>query len=172
MIINFTLGLTELDDKKKIFLREAIRGIIIKNGLLLLVQTNKGDYKLPGGGMKSHENHKEALIREISEETGYRVLNIKNKIGEVIEQQIDSFENDAYFKMISHYYLAQVNDEVGEQDLDNYEKEQDFTAKLVKINDAIEHNEKVIAENPPDMNSWIYRETLVLKELSNWFQEL
>jgi len=169
MIINLVLGLTELEHEKKVNVREAVRGIVIKKDGILLVQTNKGDYKIPGGGVKSYENHKEALSREIKEETGYRVLKFEDKIGQVIEQQIDSHEKDSYFKMISHYYLGQINDEIGEQELDNYEKEQNFTAKFVKIDQAIAQNEKVLKENHSDMNAWVYRETLVLKELAKCF---
>jgi len=40
-----------------------------------MVRSQKyGEYKFPGGGIERNETHAEALIREVMEETGYRLL--------------------------------------------------------------------------------------------------
>ena len=50
----------------KVFQRNAVRAIISnEQGKLLLIKSNLGDYKFPGGGIEEGENEKQALIREI-----------------------------------------------------------------------------------------------------------
>ena len=50
------------DDKKvieykKSFKRIAVRGVVIRGEEILLVKSNKGDYKFPGGGINKGESH-------------------------------------------------------------------------------------------------------------------
>lgn len=102
--------------------RVAVRAVIYKNDLLLMVKSNKGDYKLPGGGLEKGEEHKNTVIREVLEETGYNVNNVREYLGEVIERNNDTFEEGSYFEMISHYYFCEIDDIIGVQKLDDYEK--------------------------------------------------
>lgn len=50
---------------------------VISNNKILMVQENKEEIKslwdLPGGKVKSNEDIKQAVIREILEETGYKI---------------------------------------------------------------------------------------------------
>ena len=104
--------------------RRAVRGIIAHNGKLLMVKNSKGDYKFPGGGLEE-ETVEEALLREIKEETGYNSIEIKEKAGTVIQQNMDKYEKDTYFRMKSNYYycILKDNNNIG-QCLDDYEKSQ------------------------------------------------
>ena len=61
--------------------RTAVRGVIHYQNKILMVQTNCGDYKFPGGGMEEGETEKETLLREITEETGYTDIHIGVKTG-------------------------------------------------------------------------------------------
>ncbi|WP_181976155.1 NUDIX domain-containing protein [Roseburia inulinivorans] len=84
--------------------RTAVRGVIHYQNKILMVQTNCGDYKFPGGGMEEGETEKETLLREITEETGYTDIHIGVKIGETFEQNIDTEDPESYFQMKSCYY--------------------------------------------------------------------
>lgn len=151
--------------------REAIRAIIFQENLILLVQSNKGDYKLPGGGVELNESHSECLIREVGEETGYINLIIKNKLGSVIENKLDEYDNKALFQMTSHYYLCElVNNKRIAQHLDDYESAQDFSPKWVNLTEAIEQNEKIISNFESGKNGWLKREIFVLKKLKNIYK--
>lgn len=146
--------------------REAIRAIILQKNKILLVHTNKGDYKFPGGGVEGNESHSDCLIREVAEETGYINCIIKDKLGSVIEKKLDEYDNNALFQMTSHYYLCELlNDKRITQQLDDYEFAQEFSPKWVSINDAIEQNEKMINSFELEKNGWLEREIFVLKKL-------
>ena len=82
----------------KIYYRKAIRAVIIQDKKSLLVQSNKGNYKLPGGGMEANEKHAESLIREVAEVTGYISCLVKDKLESVIEKKPDEFEWDIIVK--------------------------------------------------------------------------
>ena len=58
------------DEDMDKFVRTAVRGIIFVGNKLLLIEDNKGEVKLPGGGQESGECDADTLIREVMEETG------------------------------------------------------------------------------------------------------
>ena len=53
--------------------RPAVYAVIIKDGKVLLAKTWDG-YTLPGGGMLIDETIKEAVVREVKEETGFDIV--------------------------------------------------------------------------------------------------
>jgi ADP-ribose pyrophosphatase YjhB (NUDIX family) len=164
--MNFNLELDEQNLKSflKTIARVAVRAIIMKNNRILLVQSNKGDYKFPGGGLEEIESHEDCLKREVREETGYVNCLVKDKIGIVIERKMDEYEDQTVFQMTSHYYLCELTtDEKVTQQLDDYEAILDFTAKWVTLEEAIIQNESLI--NNLEKNSWLKRETFVLKHI-------
>lgn len=168
LFFNELLGVLTIDKKEaKTIQREAVRAVIFRDHQILLIHSNKGDYKLPGGGVQKNESHAEGLLREIVEETGYSSCIVKDKIGEVIERRKDNYEQNAYFEMTSHYYLCEIasNDQVDQQ-LDDYEAIQEFTPRWITIDEAIEQNQKIL--NQLEKNSWINREIFVLKELKKF----
>ncbi|MFD0770219.1 NUDIX hydrolase [Bacillus sp. CGMCC 1.60114] len=167
--MNALLGISEIDENKvKINYREAVRAIIIQDNKILLVHSNIGDYKFPGGGVEKNESHAEGLMREVAEETGYHNCEIRNKMGVVIERYIDEYDKNAIFQMTSHYYFCEVNGEKTAQKLDDYEFEQEFTPRWVRLGDAINQNQKIV--NQCEQNRWIHRENFVLKELKKAYE--
>ena len=91
------------DNPVQIKKRTAVRGVIHYQNKLLMVRTNEGDYKFPGGGMEEGETDKETLLREITEETGYTDIHIGLLIGKAFEQNIDTADPSQYFQMESCY---------------------------------------------------------------------
>ena len=144
--------------------RIAVRAIIMKNNHILLIQTSRGDFKFPGGGVEKNESHEECLKREVKEETGYIDCIVKDNIGTIIERKKDDFEEDTLFQMTSHYYRCDLaTEEKKLLQLDEYEAILDFTPKWVTLDKAIQQNESLIGKF--EQNSWLKRETYVLKQL-------
>jgi 8-oxo-dGTP diphosphatase len=69
------------------------------------IQTSRGHYFLPGGGVKNNEAPKECLRREMLEETGYEV-----EIGPLIGEAMRYFLSIKSEPILSdgYFYLAQM----------------------------------------------------------------
>jgi len=167
------LGLkhTDISPNVKIKKREAIRGIIFKDNKILLIKTNRGDYKFPGGGKNDNESRIETLIREVKEESGYEVKKVDRQIGVIIERRPDFIDQDAIFEMISFYYLCQVSEERKSQNLDQMEIEQEFKPEWISLDEAIYNNETLLNSRREDLNFWVERETSALKEIRKMLTE-
>ena len=140
----FTIDLKDYDPNGKKFYRPSVRGIIFdKDGNLAMAYSEKYHYyKFPGGGIEDGETHIEALTREIKEETGLTLMPESVKeFGEVLRiQNKNEAGEDIIFVQYNYYYTCEVEHEVGEQDLDDSEKEAGFALKFVPIDEAIAAN--------------------------------
>ncbi|ART76966.1 NUDIX hydrolase [Sutcliffiella horikoshii] len=162
MYFNKFIGIEKVENKH-IKVREAVRAIAIRDSHILMVHSNKDDFKFPGGGVESGETHVEALIREVLEETGYVNTVVGEKFGVYLERREDVFDQGLHFEMNSHYYMCECMGETVAQQLEGYEIEQGFTAKWITIEEAISQNER--AQKLSDHNGWIERETYVLHKI-------
>ncbi len=91
-------------DKEKLFFRPSVYGIIIDQTKILLSKQWDG-YDLPGGGVELGETIKEALVREIKEETG-----LDAEMDELIACQ-DSFfkaSKEHFFHSVLLFYTAKI----------------------------------------------------------------
>ena len=72
MELLFEIDLHDYELGDSVFSRPSARGIIFDDsGRIALVYSQKEKYyKFPGGGILADEDKKEALIREVREETG------------------------------------------------------------------------------------------------------
>lgn len=157
------LGIKKIEDNVKMNNRVAVRAVITEGNKILMVHSNKGDYKFPGGGVHKGEKYEDALKREIQEETGCVVNNVKDVIGTIVERKKDELESDTVFQMTSYYYLCEASDRKTSQKLDAYEAKLDFSPEWISLDDAISENEKALKN--ADRSAWTYRETLALKQL-------
>ncbi len=166
-MFDLKFGLEEKEfDTKKVLLRKAVRAVIINDNNLFMIKTNEGDYKFPGGGIEANESHEEALKREALEETGYRLKDVKHKLGQVIESHIDRYDENQIFQMISDYYLCEISNEHEEQKLDDYEQDLDFKPIWINIDQAIFENDQLLKNNANISTHWLKRELEVLKAIS------
>jgi len=55
VIFNEILEIGLCHHRKNTCHREAVRAVVLKNKLLLMIRTNLGDYKFPGGGVEEGE---------------------------------------------------------------------------------------------------------------------
>ena len=150
----------------KMIFREAVRGIIKhENKLLMVYSTKDGDYKFPGGGVNAGETYEETLIREIREECGAKVTSICSEFGKTVDYDIPMEKEYDVFKMISYYYICDVEAILEKQILDEYEEELGFVPVWIDIDSAIEANKMIIKSNTCNAPRWTQRELFVLELL-------
>ena len=160
----FYYGISEIPENYRIIERKAAKGIVIDGNKILLIFNNHGDYKFPGGGLKSGETFFDALKREMLEECGCVVESIGECLCTTVEQNHDKYEKNSIFKMISEYYICKINNSKHyNTNLDDYEKEQQFESVWINIKDAINNNSKLLDTASDNINPWLKRETDVMK---------
>ena len=139
----FEIDLKDYNKKDNVFRRPSARAIIIKDNKLALVYSIKEKYyKFPGGGIHDYEDKREALIREVREETGLIVIPESiREFGSVLRRQKSDKSPHTIFEQENFYYRCDVKDECANQELDDYEREAGFILKTVDIDEAIAANE-------------------------------
>ena len=138
----FEIDLQDYEGCTKVFRRPSARAIIFKDGKIALVYaTNERYYKFPGGGIHDDEDKKQALIREVREETGLNVIPERiTEYGSVLRRQRSERDKDTVFEQENYFFLCETEDAAGSQDLDDYEKEAGFKLVYADIDDAIRVN--------------------------------
>lgn len=124
--------------------RYAVRAVLIddNNRVCLIHAKNAGYYKLPGGGVDTGETDEVALIREVSEESGYE-CEIISELGRIVEYRCqDPQYTRLGLKQISDCYVARAIRKVG-SNLMNDELEDGFEALWTE---NAEHAIKLIKE--------------------------
>jgi len=156
-----------LEKAGKTFIREAVKGVILKGEQILMIHSlQNGDYKFPGGGIEGAESPEDTLIREIKEECGAVVSQIGEKIGTVIEYKKALEPAFDVFKMVSSYYFCQVSENQCEMDLDPYEQDLGFHPVWISVSEAINQNKKVFHTQKVNVSKWVEREIFVLESLN------
>jgi 8-oxo-dGTP diphosphatase len=115
-------------------IRYAARGIVLnhENKIAIFNKVNKNEFKLPGGGLENNETFEEAFIREIEEETGCILSNIR-EIGYVEEHKSQS-----NFKQISKVFIGECITQNISLNLTEKEKEEGGTLVWMNVDEAIE----------------------------------
>ncbi len=101
--------------------RPSVYGVIIKNKKVLLIKYKDGKYVIPGGGINKKEKIKNALKREIFEETG-----LKFKGEKIIECTENFFETKTHgytHSLRIYYLLGNVSGVPNLNNLDDHEKD-------------------------------------------------
>lgn len=156
-----TIDLKNYQSEKTVFCRTAVRGIINHGNKYLMIHSKYGEYKFPGGGQNDGETLIDTLRREVKEETGYTV-----KIDSVCEylkltEKRKAIDADVML-MTSYYYFCDVEDKVGERNLDDYEKEEDYQTVWLTLAEAMTYNESI---SDTERIPWVIRDTAVMNDL-------
>lgn len=143
--------------------RKAVRAVILRGDKIALIKCQKeGFYKFPGGGIEEGETRLETLIRETGEEAGLRIKPDSVREFGVMREVRAGLFGEEIFDQTSYYYLADVEDQIMEQDLDKYEEEMGYELVWIRIREAYETNMK-IGEEKQYKTTFLLRESHVLK---------
>jgi len=146
--------------------RHAARGIVVRGDNILLLYTQRyHDYSLPGGGIDEGEDEIAGLIRELKEETGAQGVRNVKAFARYDEYRPWYKPNADIIHMISHCYLCDIDDALGETAFESHEVSNGMTPVWMNIYEAIEHNQDVKA-NSDKKGLSIERETFLLKVIA------
>lgn len=101
-----------------------------------------GIHTLPGGGVEEEESIEEALLREITEETGCTIARYE-PLGYVEENRFH-----ADYTQISYYYIVHTEDEALHPHLTATEAANGTTAMWCTLDDAFERISTPVFERP------------------------
>ena len=120
--------------------RPSVRGIILLNGKIAMIYSQKYRYyKFPGGGVEEGETHIQTLTREVREEAGLFVIPSTVKEYGVVHRAEKGYREDIFIQD-NYYYLCDVSSETVKQRLDPYEAQEQFTVEWIDPKEAIRQN--------------------------------
>jgi 8-oxo-dGTP diphosphatase len=137
----------ELEEGRTVSWRPSAYALVRKDDKILFVKTKQhGKWELPGGGVELHEKIWDGMIREVFEETGYKI-SAKNKLPFYIEN--NSFyapDVDEYFNAIPMFFEAELESEVQIKDHIDFENEV-HEIKWISLNELKTYNINSITLN-------------------------
>lgn len=169
----FEMDSHDYEDSYKTFRRPSARAVILKPNktIALVYSVNNRYYKFPGGGIKDDEERRTALIREVKEEAGLSVIQgTIREFGSVLRRQKSDKEENTIFEQENFYYFCDCEEEIGEQNLDDYEAEAGFVLRFVSLDEAIKTNGEFRSDNQFDQ-LMIDRERRVLELIKEVIDE-
>lgn len=111
-------------------IRHACRGIVVKQGKILLsYEQSNNQYLIPGGGVENNESLVDCCKREVLEETGC-----------ICEPRVNYLDIDEFFanwNYINHYFICQLTGENAELHLTAGEKSRGVTFVWVELEKAL-----------------------------------
>ena len=150
-------------------LRVAVRAITFVDGKLLMINSDFGELKFPGGGQENGESDEETLIRETLEETGYHVIPKSIRaFGEVEEKRL-SVHEPMIWHQINRYYFCDVEKTHEECHYTENEKKYGFHQVLYSLEDAIRINEETLRKE--GFHAWNQREYNVLRLIKEHLEQ-
>jgi 8-oxo-dGTP pyrophosphatase MutT (NUDIX family) len=130
----------KMGDTTQFKTRNAVRGILIREDKIALLNVTRFNYhKLPGGGVEKGETIKQAFLREVLEEVGFN-SNVFSYLGHIIEWR-DQFN----LKQTSEIVAGQVIGKIGPNKLEPSEVEEGFKVEWVPLKDA----EQILLKDQP-----------------------
>lgn len=165
MRLLFEMDMKDYGECTHSFRRDSARSIIIRNGKVAMIHSEKYDYyKFPGGGIENGEDPFDAMIRETQEEAGLTVIpETVKEYGYVHRIQRSDNDPSECFIQDNYYYLCDAADGLVSQNLDEYEKKESYQLEYVEPSLAIQKNRSV--KDSPYNRMMFEREARVLEML-------
>ncbi len=140
--------------------KRSVRAIILRDGKLAMQRGADGAYKIPGGGPENGENDRLALVREVLEETGLRVIEPTiTELGEIVEIRRDLFDCTKKYVCRSCFYFCRVGEGQEELKLTSSEEAKGYELRWATPEEICTENER------PGREPWIVRDTAFVRML-------
>lgn len=140
--------------------RAACRGVVIRDGKILLsYEVNTDQWMIPGGGIETEESEESCCVRELAEETGFLVKPLQSYL------KIHEYYEDWLYT--SSYFICQVMEQT-ESKLTRREKEVGMEPRWIPLEEAVSIFSKHQDYTGQEEKRGMYlREYLALTEYQN-----
>lgn len=151
-----------------ILIRQAARGIVLRDASILLLFTERyNDFSFPGGGVDAGEDLIDGLRRELEEETGARNVRVQRNFGYVEDVRPHWKPGYDLMHMTSHFYFCDIDPVLHAPKMEGYETANGMRPVWIDLDAAIAHNRAVMRRRETSMGLSIQRETFMLEELAS-----
>ena len=148
-------------------LRHACRGILVREGkVLLCCESDNDKYIIPGGGVEGSETYAECCEREMLEETGIQVRAVTGYLD--IEELFDVWNH------VNHYFICEFVKDTGARHLTKAEARAGYRNVWLPLERALEifgNYEAYHDKNIADFGLY-RREYTALKEYEKMIKDL
>ncbi len=155
---DFGLEEKEMVNPRKRF---AARGIVRKGDkIAIFYKANMNEYKLPGGGLDTGEDAEDGFKREVMEETGCEIANIK-QVG-IAEE----FKTKTEFYQKSYVFVADVVKDTKTLNITEKEKAEGAVLVWLSLDAAIEkikNSFENLKASPYDADESLYSTSFIAK---------
>ena len=111
-------------------LRHASRGILVKDGKVLLgYESNNDIYMIPGGGVEGEESYSACCERELLEETGIKI--------KALTEYLDIEELFDVWKHICHYFICEYVEDTGKTHFTEAEEQAGYKSVWMTVDEAL-----------------------------------
>lgn len=159
----FVIDAADYDESWPRSVRPTVRAIVECGDRLGMIYKVKGNYyAFPGGGIDEGETYHEALIREVEEETGLRVIpeSIRD-FGSALRLNSSHRYENTIFEQENYYYTCEAYEELAAQNLESEEAEEGFELRFVTPEEALRKNRE--EDHAGDDGIWLERESRILE---------
>lgn len=99
----------ELPNERTFSWRPSAYALVLKDDEILFIKSRfHGKWELPGGGIDLGESLEEGVIREVFEETGYKIKLKENALFYVDNTFFYALSVDKYYQTIRLFYEAEI----------------------------------------------------------------
>ena len=114
-----------------------VKSLIINSKNEILIAYNNNTYQFPGGHVKNNEDMRDALLREIKEETGINISEIDGPFMQIVSYIKNYFDTEKNVYNSIFYYRILCDDvpNLEETNYDELERLSDFNLYYVPFND-------------------------------------
>lgn len=149
--------------------RHTVKGIAIKDGKILMIRSNRGDFTFPGGRLEKGESHTEGLKREMKEETGYDCLAINKYMGKTLLRKVDKYDADKMYELMAFYYCCELSDEQEGLALCENEMRRELQPVWVSLPDVISNNAQYLF-NDERVEYWLEQVNYVIPRIHEFLK--
>lgn len=159
---------TSLEIPPKMQTRDAVRAVMIRDGLVLVMYSTRDKMVgTPGGGITLNESKLDTLYRELLEEVGGRDVRILEHLG-FTEEIRKSRSQNKLMRILTDYYYVEVKDFI-ESSLEEHEEEMGLEPRWMTIDEAISVNEECLNKQENKELSFYHSQTQMLKYIKDRF---